>query len=438
MTRKHLYTAPLALAGLLVSAPAFAQEAVLPEAAEAVSGGTAYILNTLLFLIGGFLVMWMAAGFAMLEAGLVRSKNVSVQCLKNIGLYSIAGLMFWVIGYSIAYPGFEGGFIGVADFPYAMQGVGEADTGTGYSVASDWFFQMVFCATTASIVSGTVAERIKIVPFFIFVTLLTGFIYPVIVSWEWGAGWLDAMGFSDFAGSTLVHSTGGWAALMGALIIGPRLGRYTAKGMTVFPGSSIPLATLGTFILWLGWFGFNGASQLAMGTVSDVSDVSKIFVNTNMAAAAGVVVAIILTQLRYGKADTTMALNGALAGLAEPLTPNVGMAIVIGGIGGALPVIFVPLLDKLKIDDVVGAIPVHLVAGIWGTLAVPLTNTEVPFIAQLTGVVATGAFVCITSAIVWFALKATIGVRPSEEEELAGLDVGETGIEAYPEFSRAN
>ena len=442
MTRKHFYTAPLALAGLLVSAPAFAQEAVLPEAAEAVSGGTAYILNTLLFLIGGFLVMWMAAGFAMLEAGLVRSKNVSVQCLKNIGLYSIAGLMFWVIGYSIAYPGFEGGFIGVADFPYAMQGVGEADTGTGYSVASDWFFQMVFCATTASIVSGTVAERIKIVPFFIFVTLLTGFIYPVIVSWEWGAGWLDAMGFSDFAGSTLVHSTGGWAALMGALIIGPRLGRYTAKGMTVFPGSSIPLATLGTFILWLGWFGFKGASQLAMGTVSDVSDVSKIFVNTNMAAAAGVVVAIILTQLRYGKADTTMALNGALAGLvaitAEPLTPNVGMAIVIGGIGGALPVIFVPLLDKLKIDDVVGAIPVHLVAGIWGTLAVPLTNTEVPFIAQLTGVVATGAFVCITSAIVWFALKATIGVRPSEEEELAGLDVGETGIEAYPEFSRAN
>ena len=442
MTRKHLYTPPLALAGLLVSAPAFAQEAVLPEAAEAVSGGTAYILNTLLFLIGGFLVMWMAAGFAMLEAGLVRSKNVSVQCLKNIGLYSIAGLMFWVIGYSIAYPGFEGGFIGVADFPYAMQGVGEADTGTGYSVASDWFFQMVFCATTASIVSGTVAERIKIVPFFIFVTLLTGFIYPVIVSWEWGAGWLDAMGFSDFAGSTLVHSTGGWAALMGALIIGPRLGRYTAKGMTVFPGSSIPLATLGTFILWLGWVGFNGASQLAMGTVSDVSDVSKIFVNTNMAAAAGVVVAIILTQLRYGKADTTMALNGALAGLvaitAEPLTPNVGMAIVIGGIGGALPVIFVPLLDKLKIDDVVGAIPVHLVAGIWGTLAVPLTNTEVPFIAQLTGVVATGVFVCITSAIVWFALKATIGVRPSEEEELAGLDVGETGIEAYPEFSRAN
>ncbi|WP_247711971.1 ammonium transporter [Qipengyuania qiaonensis] len=444
MLRTFSRSAAVGLA-LLTPAVVFAQEAVDPAAAEAaaaVSGGTAYIFNTLLFLIGGFLVMWMAAGFAMLEAGLVRSKNVSVQCLKNIGLYAIAGLMFWVIGYSIAYPGFEGGYFGIADFPYAMQGVGEADTETGYSIASDWFFQMVFCATTASIVSGTVAERIKIVPFFIFVTVLTGFIYPVIVSWEWGAGWLDAMGFSDFAGSTLVHSTGGWAALMGALIIGPRLGRYTNKGMAVFPGSSIPLATLGTFILWLGWFGFNGASQLAMGTIGDVSDVSKIFVNTNMAACAGVVVAIIFTQLRYGKADTTMALNGALAGLvaitAEPLTPNVGMAIIIGGIGGALPVIFVPILDKLKIDDVVGAIPVHLVAGIWGTLAVPLTNTEVPFVAQITGVVATAVFVCVTSGIVWFALKMTIGVRPSEEEEMAGLDLGETGIEAYPEFARAS
>ncbi|OBX19858.1 ammonium transporter [Erythrobacter sp. QSSC1-22B] len=438
--------AAFALAGVGMTAPALAQDVADPvalAAAEAVSGGTAYILNTLLFLIGGFLVMWMAAGFAMLEAGLVRSKNVSVQCLKNIGLYSIAGLMFWVVGYSIAYPGFEGGFIGIADFPYAMQAVGEADTETGYSIASDWFFQMVFCATTASIVSGAVAERVKLVPFFIFVTVLTGFIYPVIVSWEWGAGWLDAMGFSDFAGSTLVHSTGGWAALMGVLIIGPRLGRYGKDGkVAVFPGSSIPLATLGTFILWLGWFGFNGASQLAMGTIGDVSDVSKIFVNTNMAAAAGVVVAIIATQLRYKKADTTMALNGALAGLvaitAEPLTPSVGMAIVIGGIGGLLPVIFVPILDKLKIDDVVGAIPVHLVAGIWGTLAVPLTNTEVPFLAQLTGVVATGVFVSALSAIVWFAIKVTVGVRPSEEEELAGLDIGETGIEAYPEFTRTS
>ena len=434
---------PLAVAGLALAEPALAQEAAEPVA-DAVGGGTGYILNTLLFLIGGFLVMWMAAGFAMLEAGLVRSKNTSVQCIKNIGLYSIAGLMFWVIGYSIAYPGFaEGslGLFGVAGFPYAMQGVGEADLATGYSVASDWFFQMVFCATTASIVSGTVAERVKIVPFFLFVVVLTAIIYPVVVSWEWGGGYLDSVhGFSDFAGSTLVHSTGGWAALIGALIIGPRLGRYGADGrVNVFPGANIPLATLGTFILWLGWFGFNGASQLAMGTVGDVSDVSKIFVNTNMAAAAGVVVAIIATLVRYKKADVTMALNGALAGLvaitAEPLAPTVGQAIVIGGIGGLLPVIFVPILDKLKIDDVVGAIPVHLIAGIWGTMIVPWTG-DATFGGQAVGVILTAIWASAASAVVWYALKFTIGLRPTEEEEMAGLDIGETGIEAYPEFAR--
>lgn len=441
MDRKILKTCAAALVAAAITVPtaAFAQDEVVP-AAEAVSGGTAYIFNTLLFLIGGFLVMWMAAGFAMLEAGLVRSKNVSVQCLKNIGLYAIAGLMFWIMGYNIAYPGDFNGYVGGFSGWYLMQGVGEADTETGYSVASDWFFQMVFCATTASIVSGTIAERTKLSAFFIFTAVLTGVIYPIVVSWEWGAGFLDQMGFSDFAGSTLVHSTGGWAALMGAIIIGPRLNRYTGAGVTVFPGSSIPLATLGTFILWLGWFGFNGASQLAMGTVGDVSDVSKIFVNTNMAACAGVIVAIIATQLMYKKADTTMALNGALAGLvaitAEPLTPNVGMAIIIGGIGGLLPVIVVPLLDKMKIDDVVGAIPVHLCAGIWGTLAVPITNGDVPFMAQVTGVIATGVFVSIVSAILWTVLKFTVGVRPSAEDEMAGLDHSETGIEAYPEFAR--
>jgi len=435
MRNKLLSIAGLTLA--MIATPAFAQEEV--AAAEAVSGGTAYILNTLLFLIGGFLVMWMAAGFAMLEAGLVRSKNVSMQCLKNISLYSIAGIMFWFIGYSIAYPGFEGGYFGMADFPYAMQGVGEADTDTGYSVASDWFFQMVFCATTASIVSGTLAERIKIWPFLIFTVVLTGFIYPVVVSWEWGAGWLDAMGFSDFAGSTLVHSTGGWAALAGAIILGPRLGRYVDGKVNVFPASNIPLATLGTFILWLGWFGFNGASQLAMGTIGDVSDVSKIFVNTNMAACAGVVTAVILTQILYKKIDVTMALNGALAGLvsitAEPLTPSVPMALLIGAIGGAIVVFAVPMLDKMKIDDVVGAIPVHLLAGIWGTLAVPLTNGDVPFGAQLTGVIGTGIFVMIASSIVWFVLKAVMGLRPSEEDEMAGMDKAEVGVEAYPEFA---
>jgi ammonium transporter, Amt family len=427
-------------ASALIAQPALA---AVPEA-EVVSAGTAYIFNTLLFLIGGFLVMWMAAGFAMLEAGLVRAKNTSTQCLKNIGLYSIAGLMFWVIGYSIAYPGFaEGslGLFGIAGFPYGMQGVGEADTGTGYSVASDWFFQMVFCATTASIVSGTVAERVKIVPFFIFVTVLTGVIYPVVVSWEWGGGYLDSVhGFSDFAGSTLVHSTGGWAALVGAIIIGARAGRYGPDGkVNVFPGSNIPLATLGTFILWLGWFGFNGASQLAMGTVGDASDVSKIFVNTNMAAAGGVVVAIILTQVLYRKADVTMALNGALAGLvsitAEPLAPTVGQSILIGGIGGAIVVFTVPLLDKFKIDDVVGAIPVHLIAGIWGTLIVAWTG-DATFMGQLVGVLLTAVWVSAASAVVWLALKYTIGVRPSEEDEMNGLDKAEIGVEAYPEFAR--
>ncbi|AKM09267.1 ammonium transporter [Croceicoccus naphthovorans] len=428
----------IATAALVAPVAAFAQDEA-PAAAEMVGGGTAYILNTLLFLIGGFLVMWMAAGFAMLEAGLVRSKNVSMQCLKNIALYSIAGIMFWVIGYNIAYPGDFNGYFGLSGITYPMQGVGEADTDTGYSVASDWFFQMVFCATTASIVSGTLAERIKLWPFLIFTVVLTGVIYPVVVSWEWGAGFLDQMGFSDFAGSTLVHSTGGWAALVGAIILGARAGRYGPDGrVNVFPGTNIPLATLGTFILWLGWFGFNGASQLAMGTVGDVSDVSKIFVNTNMAACAGVVVAIILTQIIYKKVDVTMALNGALAGLvsitAEPLTPSVPMAMLIGGIGGVIVVFAVPMLDKLKIDDVVGAIPVHLFAGIWGTLAVCLTNGDVPFIAQLTGVIATGVFVSIAAGIVWFILKMVMGLRPSAEDELTGLDKVEVGVEAYPEF----
>ena len=428
---------------LLATSPAYAAAPAAEVALDSVGGGTAYIFNTLLFLIGGFLVMWMAAGFAMLEAGLVRAKNTSTQCLKNIGLYSIAGLMFWVIGYNIAYPGFGEdslGLIGMAGLNYGMQGVGEADLETGYSVASDWFFQMVFCATTASIVSGTLAERIKIVPFFIFVTILTGLIYPVVVSWEWGGGYLDSVwGFSDFAGSTLVHSTGGWAALVGAVILGARLGRYTDGKVNVFPGTNIPLATLGTFILWLGWFGFNGASQLAMGTVGDVSDVSKIFVNTNMAACGGVVTAIILTQLRYKKADVTMAMNGALAGLvsitAEPLAPTVGQSILIGAIGGVIVVFTVPLLDKFKIDDVVGAIPVHLFAGIWGTLIVAWTG-DATFIGQLVGVLLTAAWVSLASAAVWLILKATIGLRPSAEIEIAGLDVHETGVEAYPDLAR--
>ncbi|MEP3431430.1 MAG: ammonium transporter [Roseibium sp.] len=427
----------------LTALPVLAQDT---EAVPAVSPEVAYILNTLLFLIGGFLVMWMAAGFAMLEAGLVRSKNVSMQCLKNITLYSIAGLMFWITGYNLMYTGVDGGFMGSLG-PYAFDPVGGDALDTGYSTASDWFFQMVFCATTASIVSGTLAERIKLWPFLIFTVVLTGFLYPITGSWEWGGGWLNGefvtnLGgaeFSDFAGSTLVHSVGGWAALAGAIILGARKGKYGANGSVhPFPGSSMPLATLGTFILWLGWFGFNGASQLAMGTISDVSDVSRIFANTNMAAAAGVVVAVLLTQALYKKVDVTMALNGALAGLvaitAEPLAPSVIQAVIIGGVGGAIVVFAVPMLDKLKIDDVVGAIPVHLIAGIWGTLIVPLSNSDASYLSQLIGIVAIGAFTFIASGIVWMILKVAMGIRVSDEEEALGLDKVEVGVEAYPEF----
>jgi len=438
-----------------------AAAAALPAAAMAqdvttvieAANSTAFIFNTLLFLIGGFLVMWMAAGFAMLEAGFVRTKNVSMQCLKNIMLYSLAGIMFWVFGYDVLYAG-ASDFVNFASmlspgYPLEPVGLAGADDGataalqagaldTGYSVASDWFFQMVFCATTASIVSGTVAERIKFWPFFVFVAVLTAFIYPVVASWEWGGGFLDDMGFSDFAGSTLVHSTGGWAALIGAIIIGPRLGKYVGGKVHPIPASNIPLATLGMFILWLGWFGFNGASQLAAGTIGDVADVSRIFVNTNMAAAGGVIAAIVYTQLRYGKIDVTLAINGALAGLvaitAEPLTPSVGVSIGVGAIGSLLACLTVPLLDKLKIDDVVGAIPVHLVAGIFGTLIVAFTNPDVGFMPQLIGVVATGVFVSLASGIVWFLLKVTIGLRPSEEDEIIGLDQAEIGVPAYPEF----
>ena len=434
-----------ALAGLVsvvalvaFSGQAFAQDALTLEGLQK---EYQYVFNTLLFLIGGFLVMWMAAGFAMLEAGMVRTKNVAMQCTKNIALYSLAGLAFWLIGYNLMYPGDDGWI--VSDYVGKIMPVSmpdpASDTGNAYSTGSDWFFQMVFCATAASIVSGTLAERIKLWPFLIFVIVLCGVIYPIQGSWEWGPGWLDDMGFSDFAGSTLVHSTGGWAALVGAIILGARRGKYGPNGeVYALPGSNMALATLGTFILWLGWFGFNGASQLAMGTIADASSVSKIFVNTNLAAAGGVVTAIVLNQLFYGKVDLTMALNGALAGLvsitAEPLTPAIWQAVVVGAVGGAIVVFTVPLLDKLKIDDVVGAIPVHLFAGIWGTLIVAWTNPEVSIVPQAVGVVAIGIFVAASSLVVWLFLAATVGLRPSEEAEVEGLDKSEIGLEAYPEF----
>ncbi|WP_367717237.1 ammonium transporter [Nitratireductor sp. GISD-1A_MAKvit] len=429
----------LALGGFALAAmsnPALAQDAAEAAPEFASASETAFIFNTLLFLMGGFLVMWMAAGFAMLEAGMVRTKNVSMQLLKNVALYSIAGIMYWVVGYSLMYVDVSS-YIGTFA-PYGWPAAGTANEGD-YSVASDWFFQMVFVATAASIVSGTLAERIKLWPFLIFVVVLTGFIYPIAGSWKWGAGWLDAMGFQDFAGSTLVHSVGGWAALAGALLLGARNGKFASDGkVSPIPGSNMALATLGTFILWLGWFGFNGASQLAMGSNADASDISRIFANTNLAAAAGVVAALILTQILYKKVDITFVLNGALAGLvsitAEPLTPSPFMAIVIGAVGGIIVVLTVPLLDKLKIDDVVGAIPVHLIAGIWGTLAVPLTNSDASFGVQLIGIVAYGVFTFAVSFVVWMILKSTMGLRVSAEDEMNGLDVAEVGVEAYPEF----
>lgn len=437
-------TIPLiALPALLVAMPAFAQDAA--EAAPAVNADVAYIFNTLLFLIGGFLVMWMAAGFAMLEAGLVRSKNVTTQLFKNISLFAIAGIMYWLIGYNLMYPGDAWtvpGVIGQLFSPKAIDPVATGTAADGYSAGSDFFFQLMFCATTASIVSGTLAERVKLWPFMIFTVILTGFIYPIEASWEWGAGFLDAQGFSDFAGSTLVHATGGFAALAGAIVLGARHGKYRKDGrMQPMPGSNLALATLGTFILWLGWFGFNGASQLAIGSVNDAADVSRIFVNTNMAASAGAVAAIVVTQILYKKIDLTMVLNGALAGLvaitAEPLFPSIPQAILIGAVGGVIAVLVVPVLDRFKIDDVVGAIPVHLAAGIWGTLIVPLSNPDASFVTQLIGVATIGGFTFVTSIVIWSVLKATMGIRVDQEAEINGLDISEMGMEAYPDFVQA-
>ncbi|AXT35173.1 ammonium transporter [Phaeobacter sp. LSS9] len=434
-------TAALALPGLAV-----AQETATAAPAGAAATDTVFILNSLLFLVGGFLVFWMAAGFAMLEAGLVRSKNVTMQLTKNVALFSLAAIFYYLIGYNLMYPlgtwSIDGVLSGVWE-PGVLEAVGitaeQADDYSYASTGSDFFFQLMFCATTASIVSGTMAERVKLWPFLAFVVVLTAVIYPLQASWKWGGGFLDEMGFLDFAGSTVVHSVGGWAALTGALILGPRLGKYKAGKTIPMPGSNLALATLGTFILWLGWFGFNGGSQLAMGTVGDVADVSRIFANTNAAAAGGAVAALLLTQLLFKKPDLTMVLNGALAGLvsitAEPLTPTLGMATLIGAAGGVIVVFVVPMLDKMKIDDVVGAIPVHLVAGIWGTLAVVLTNPEASLVTQLTGIVVIALFVVISSAVVWLILRAVTGIRVGEEDEVNGLDMAELGMEAYPEFS---
>ncbi|MEQ8357512.1 MAG: ammonium transporter [Kiloniellaceae bacterium] len=444
------YGRKLGLAGLAVATVL----AVSAPARAEVSAETAFVFNTFSFLVSGFLVMWMAAGFAMLESGLVRTKNTATICLKNIALYSVAGIMYYVIGYNLMYVDVSG-FIGSFDLLYNTSDAEKALIGAdatpemidavvdnGYSVMSDWFFQMVFVATAASIVSGTLAERIKFWPFMIFVVVLTAILYPIQGSWTWGGGWLTEMGFSDFAGSTIVHSVGGWAALTGAIILGPRKGKFGADGSVhPMPGANLPLATLGTFILWLGWFGFNGGSELALGSAASASNMAIVYVNTNLAACAGVVSAIVLTQLIYKKIDLTMALNGAIGGLvaitAGPDLQNHGVTLIIGGIGGALVVFAVPLFDKLKIDDVVGAVSAHLVAGIWGTLAVGIFGGG-DLVVQIVGIAAVGAFMIVTSTLVWYALKLTVGLRVDEEAEEMGLDKAELGMEAYPEFGHGS
>lgn len=422
------------LAGLILGLPALAL------AEDAPVSELSYVLNSFSFLIMGILVMWMAAGFGMLESGLVRSKNVATICLKNISLFGIAGILFYITGYNLMYAGVDGGFIGsfgpwAADDAAALAG----DFSGGYSAASDWFFQMVFCGAACSVVSGCVAERIKLWSFLAFCVVLCGIIYPIQGSWGWGGGWLSEMGFSDYAGSTIVHSVGGWAALTGAIILGARKGKYGKDGrVNPLPGSNIPLATLGTFILWMGWYGFNGGSVLALGDAASVIEMSNVMVNTNMAACGGMIAAMIMVQILYKKVDVTMGLNGALAGLvsitAGPATPGLGSATLIGAVGGVLVVLAVPFFDKLKIDDVVGALSVHLVCGIWGTMAVPITDSEASFATQAIGVVATGIFVVVTTSIVWLVLKYTVGIRVSEEEELIGCDMSEIGMEAYPDF----
>ena len=411
-----------------------------------------FVLNTFAFLVWGALVMWMCAGFTMLEAGSVRTKNASVICLKNIGLYSIAGLAFYIIGYNLMYTD-VGSVIGSFKLFYGSSpeelallaatdetkaAATAAVVGSGYSTMSDWFFQMVFVATAASIVSGALAERVKLWTFFAFVAVLTAIIYPIVGAWTWGGGWLTEMGFKDFAGSTIVHSTGGWAALAGALIVGPRLGKFRSDGtVKSTPPSNVPAVTLGVFILWLGWFGFNGGSQLALGSAADAVGMSNVMANTNLAAGAGVMAAVSVARLILGRVDLLAVLNGAIGGLvsitAGPDFVDHYWAIVIGAIGGVVCVAGMKVLELIKLDDVVGAIPAHLFAGIWGTLAVCIASGG-DFLVQLTGIVSIGAFVFLVSLVVWFVLNKTIGARVTSTVEHMGQDVAELGIEAYPEF----
>ena len=405
-----------------------------PSAYAGVDAEVAYIFNTFSFLVCGFLVMWMAAGFCMLESGLVTTRSVSTIAAKNIGKFAIVCVVFYLVGYNLGYDIPKGGYIGSFSTWTDTSSLEQ-----GYSGASDWFFQALFVCATVSIVSGAVAERIKIWPFFIFAAILGGIIYPIQMGWEWGEGWLDALGFADFAGSTLVHACGGAAALAGIILLGPRLGRFTDDGspanMEPFAASSIPLVVLGTFILWMGWYGFNGGSQLALGSFEDSTAMSKIFMNTQLAGCGGCIAGAAITRIVGGKTDIIMMLNGALAGLvsitAEPLMPSPLAAIIIGAVGGLIMYLGTNLLNSLKLDDVVGAIPVHMFAGIWGTMIVPFSNPETSYVTQFIGVASVIAFVFISSYIVISIIKATIGLRISEKAEKLGTDKAEVGVIAY-------
>ena len=408
----------------------------------------AYALDTFYFLLSGALVMWMAAGFAMLEAGLVRAKNTTEILTKNVLLYAIACVMYLIIGYNLMYinDSWSGvipdlGFL-IGDENTAEAVIAGGDDAPYYSARSDFFFQVVFVATGMSIISGAVAERMKLIAFLLFAVVFTGFIYPIQGSWSWGGGFLSEAGFSDFAGSGIVHMCGASAALAGVVVLGARKGKYGPNGeINAIPGANMPLATLGTFILWLGWFGFNGGSELMVSNVDEANAVAQVFLNTNMAAAGGAIAAAIVAKLLFGKMDLSMALNGALAGLvaitADPLSPTAQMATVIGAIGGVLVVFSILSLDRLKIDDPVGAISVHGVVGIWGLLAVLLSNGDATFGGQILGIVSIFAFTFVASLVVWTILKMVMGIRVTEEEEYLGLDIVDCGIEAYPEFKRS-
>ena len=409
-----------------------------------------YALDTFYFLVSGALVMWMAAGFAMLEAGLVRAKNTAEILTKNVTLFAIARIMYMLVGYNIMYPDGGTGVIPNIDLSFMFGGDNDPAAvlaqdsaawydGDYYSGMSDFFFQVVFVATAMSIVSGAVAERMKLWSFLLFAVVMTGFIYPMQGYWKWGGGFLDGLGFQDFAGSGVVHLCGASAALAGVILLGARKGKYGPNGeIRAIPGANMPLATLGTFILWLGWFGFNGGSELILSNVGEANAVAAVFVNTNAAAAGGVVAALLTARAVFGKADLTMILNGALAGLvaitAEPLAPTPLWATIVGVIGGVLVVFSIITLDKLRVDDPVGAISVHGVVGMWGLLAVPLSNGDATYGAQITGLLVILGWTFIVSFIVWLVLKLTMGIRVSEEEEYEGVDIGECGLEAYPEF----